>query len=127
MVSDEPNITDDSLPENESTPFASNILLTIANAPEPETGLSSANDKTSAGIPMTFRTGDRIFAKKSKSPEALTIETATTNPTKVGSIEKQDLAPRLAPAKNVSKIGTFFTSPKRSIPKKVSGKMKAVR
>ena len=97
MVSDEPSITDASFPVYESTPETSKIFFIIASAPEPDTGFRSASGSTSVGNENLFNMGESILAKKSKSPDALTMDTATTSPTRAGKIPMQVEIPCFAP------------------------------
>ncbi len=103
------------------------MLFSIARAPEPETDFKSARGRTSEGIPIKFKTGEKTCDIKSKIPDALTIDTATTSPTRVGSIEKQDAAPRFAPTKKVSKTGIFFIRANKRIDMNTKGKINAVK
>lgn len=110
MVSDEPSITDATFPAKESGPWVSKISFMSAKAPLPETDFKRAKGKTSLGI-LTFESsGESIFPKKSKAPDARSIDTAQISPTKAGSMLTEVFKLFDAPFKKVSKIFTFLNS-----------------
>ena len=87
MVSDDPIITEAILPAIESGPTADKMSCKMAREPLPDTGLSRARGRTSGGIPKAFVTGARTLAKKDRAPEARSILTLATRPTKAESTE----------------------------------------
>lgn len=86
-------------------------------------GRSSMSGMVSFGTAIRFPSGDSKCVMISNAPEARNIETATIRPMSDGAMETVVSSPSFAPARKLSKMGTFFKNPNRMINPMIHGIM----
>ena len=69
----------------------------------------------SFGMAIKLPMGASRYVMMSKAPEARSIATAAIRPMRDGAMETVVSRPSLAPARKLSKIGTFLAKPNRMI------------
>ncbi len=102
-MSDDAIISEAQIPTNESGPYFVIISSNVAIEALPENGRKIISGKSSLGMPILSKNGDKNVAIAFSAPDEINIETETTRAQIDGKSPIEPLKPDFAPFKKLEK------------------------